>query len=48
MQLYTCGVICNSKNERRNALINVWMTRTRSALYRNFSGLLSLRPATLS
>jgi hypothetical protein len=48
MQLYTCGVICSSENERRNALSDVWMTRTRSALYRILVGLLSLRPATLS
>jgi hypothetical protein len=34
--------------ERRDAQSDVWMTRTRSAHYRIFVRLLSLRPATLS
>ena len=34
--------------QRRDAVSDVWMTRTRSAIYRTFVVPLSLRPATLA
>jgi len=48
MQRYTDGAICTSDEQRRDALSDVWMTRTRSAFDRIYVALLSLRTATLA